>query len=125
MVNFNDAFAGKDPDFMDSLFPDLDWRECLSRSKSEGGWSWFWNTFAPYGMLMSEDPGQGRFKTKNDMAPALLSAIAKGFLKDTEPSAMFISFDQTLHYWPLLKDGLTDDLLEYSDAVAEGDAVDV
>ena len=123
MVDLNKAFAGEDPGFMDRLFPDEDWMEHIRCPDPTVGWSWFWDAFAPYGMFMSEDPAGCGLKSLRDMAPGLLAAVAKGFLTDVEPAAVFVESGRTMHYWPLLKDGLTDDLMEYSSAAAPGKLV--
>ena len=120
-VNLNRAFAGEDPEFMSRLFPEGGWRENLALSKGKNSdWSWFWNKFAPNGMLMSEDPPGRRIKPMREMSTAIMKAVVLGFIESEEPAAKYDSDGCVLHYWPLLKKDPPNDLFEYSNAVAEG-----
>lgn len=122
-VDLNRVFDGKDPEFMDRLFPGLDWRERLQLSESGGetGWSWFWDRFAPHGMLMSSDPACHGMKTAGDMSVALMECVALGFLENTEPAASFRWRGHVYRYWPLLRDGLPDRLAEYTPRVRDAE----
>jgi len=73
-------------------------------------------------MLISEDPPDIRVKSFGDMPPALLKAVALGFLESENPVAEFRDGrGHVLRYWPLLRGNAPDDLLAYSDAFAESD----
>ena len=123
MVNLNDAFAGKDPDFMDRLFPEGGWRRNLELSKArrDSDWSWFWNKFAPNGTLISEDPPGNRIKSKLEMPVAVMKSVVLGLIESEEPTAKYVCGGRTLHYWRLLKKDIPDDIFEYSShAAVEG-----
>ena len=120
VTDLNRVFDGKDPAYMDRLFPEGGWRKKLRESNARRrDWGWFWCRFAPNGMLISEDPPDIRVKSFGDMPPALLKAVALGFLESENPVAEFRnSRGHVLRYWPLLRGNAPDDLLAYSDAVA-------
>lgn len=114
MVDLKDIFSGKDPGFMDRLFPDADWRRLLnesSRPKRDQDWTWFWDRFAPYGMLMSEDPPDCRYGTKAraKMSDLLLKGVVMGVIASDEPAAKYKSHGRLLHYWPFLKKDVPDE----------------
>jgi hypothetical protein len=121
MVSLNDAFDGKDPDFMDRLFPEGGWRRNLELSKArDSDWTWFWDRFAPNGTLISEDPPGNRMKSKQEMPAAVMKSVVLGLIESEEPTAKYVCGGRTLHYWCLLKKDIPDDIFEYSSHAVEG-----
>lgn len=121
MTNLNDAFDGKDPTFMDKFFPDEDWRAKIAESRrGETDWSWFWDTFAPHGMLMDVRPvystkiGGLIRRSEKGMSHAILKSVVLGLIRSSEPDAVMKSKGKTLHYWIFLKENVPDDVFRYS-----------
>ena len=128
MTNLNDAFNGKDPEFMDGLFPDEDWRAKIAESRrGETDWTWFWNAFAPHGMLMDVRPvyrkkiGLVR-RLEKDMSYAILKSVALGFIRSSKPDAIMNSDGTIIHYWIFLRENIPDDVLMCSNLVEEAEA---
>ena len=119
MIDLNDVFAGKDPDFMNALFPEGGWRRKLELSKARDfDWAWFWDRFAPNGTLISEDPPGNQMKPKREMPAAVMKSVVLGLIESEEPTAKYVCDGRTLHYWRLLKEDVPDDIFEYSNYAA-------
>ena len=123
MVNLNDVFAGKDPDFMNALFPEGGWRGKLNISEHKlDDWSWFWDKFAPNGMLISEDPPRDYLKSRRDISDVIMKSLVFGLIESETPTAKYTRDESTLYYWRFLKKDVPDDIFRYSNRALVGEA---
>jgi hypothetical protein len=129
MTNLNDAFDGKDPEFMDGLFPDEDWRAKIAEARRhEIDWGWFWDVFAPHGMLMDVHPvyrkKTGLVRRDEDLPYAILKSVALGLIRSSEPDAVLNSDGEIIHYWIFLNGNAPDDVLMCSNRVEGAEATE-
>lgn len=126
MTNLNDAFDGKDPTFMDKFFPDEDWRAKIAEARQRKiDWGWFWDVFAPYGMLMDVHPvyrkKTGLVRREEGLSHAILKSVALGLIRSSEPDAVMNSDGKIIHYWIFLNGNAPDDVLMCSNHVEEAE----